>query len=166
MQEHGTSEVIHQAAAHGHEAAHHEAHELPNFITVLKNAFPDAGWTHFLHQWENVIFSFLVAGLICWVAIRAASKKDIVPSGMQNFCEAVVEGIEGFVSGILGSHGRKHVPFLGTIFVYILLMNWSGLIPLMKSPSSAWSTTLAVALVTLVYVQVTGIREQGPVHYL
>jgi F-type H+-transporting ATPase subunit a len=45
-------------------------------------------------------------------------------------------------------------------------MNWSGLVPLMKSPTAVWSTTLAVALVTMVYVQATGIREQGLWHYL
>ncbi|OGW80909.1 MAG: hypothetical protein A2Z83_06525 [Omnitrophica bacterium GWA2_52_8] len=45
-------------------------------------------------------------------------------------------------------------------------MNWSGLIPLSKSPTAAWSTTLALALSTMVYVQFTGIREQGIFHYL
>ena len=45
-------------------------------------------------------------------------------------------------------------------------MNWSGLIPLFKSPTSSWGTTLAVALATTVYVQYTGIREQGLGNYL
>ncbi|HXV27952.1 MAG TPA: F0F1 ATP synthase subunit A, partial [bacterium] len=52
------------------------------------------------------------------------------------------------------------------LFLYILLMNWSGLIPFMKSSTSSWSTTLALALIVMVYVQAIGIREQGLGHYL
>ena len=143
-----------------------QAHELPNFITLLEHFFPNTGWSLFLNQWENVIFSFMAAAFICIVALRAAHKQTLVPQGLQNFAESLVEGISGFVTGILGEHGEEHVPFLGTIFFYILFMNWIGLIPLLKSPTSAWSTTLAVGLSTMVYVQITGIREQGLVNYL
>lgn len=161
MQEHAVANAAHEAASHA------EAHaELPNLLTLLKNFFPDAGWTHLLHRSENVLFSVLAAGLIVFVAIRAAKKKDLIPRGIQNFCEVFVEGIDGFVTGILGEGGRKYVPYLGTVFIYILFMNWSGLIPLMKSSTASWSTTLALALATTVYVQSIGIREQGLGHYL
>ncbi len=153
-------------ADNAHHAAAHEAHELPNFITVLKHYLPDAEWVDFLHQWENIIFALSAAALICFVAITAARKKSMIPDGIQNFVEALVEAINGFVSGILGHHGEKHVPFLGTVFFYILLMNWAGLIPLFKSPTAAWSTTLAVGVATMVYVQFTGIKEQGVFHYI
>ncbi len=164
MQEHQITTAVHETASHG--AAHHEAHELPNFITALNDFFPDAPWVDFLHQWENVVFSLIACFLIAFTAIRAAKKQQVIPQGIQNFCEFVVEAVEGFVTGILGEKGRDHVPFLGTVFIYILLMNWSGLVPLMKSPTSSWSTTLAMALITMVYVQATGIKEQGLGHYL
>ncbi len=154
---------VHAAAAHGTE---HAAHELPNLVTILNEQFPDAGWAHFLHQWENVLFSLTAAFLISFLFISAARKKSLVPRGIQNFVEAIVEGLEGFVCGILGEQGRRHIPFLGTIFLYVLLMNWSGLIPLMKSSTAAWSTTIALAVFTMVYVQVAGIQAQGAVHYL
>ena len=97
---------------------------------------------------------------------RAARKKSVIPHGIQNFCEFVVEGVNGFVTGILGPQGKEHVPFLGTLFIYILLMNWSGLIPLMKSSTASWGTTVALALATTVYVQWAGIRAQGVGRYL
>ena len=154
-----------EAAHHASHAAH-ETHELPNAITLLNHFFPDASWSHFIEQWENVIFALFASLLISFTAIRAAQKKSLVPEGLQNFWEAIVEGVEGFVTGSLGEQGTKFVPFLGALFVYILLMNWSGLIPLMKSPTSSWGTTIAVALATMVYVQYTGIREQGLGPYL
>ena len=52
------------------------------------------------------------------------------------------------------------------MFIYILLQNWLGLIPLMKSPTSAWSTTIALALITTVYIQWVGIKEHGFVNYM
>ena len=161
MQEHAVAHAVQEAASHA------EAHaELPNLVTLLKNLFPDAGWTRFLQQWENVLFSAVAAFFIVSVGIHAARKKNIIPVGIQNFCEIFAEGIEAFVTGILGERGRPYVPFLGTVFIYILLMNWSGLIPLMKSSTASWSTTLALALTVMVYVQSIGIREQGLPHYL
>ena len=77
-----------------------------------------------------------------------------------------MEGLAGFVTGILGPRGMEHVPFLGTMFLYILLQNWLGLIPLMKSPTGVWSTTIALALITTVYIQWVGIKEHGFVNYL
>lgn len=149
-----------------HASAHTEAHELPNLITFLDRHFPDSVFVQFLQHWENILFSLAVAALISFVAIRAAHRQSLIPRGLQNFVEAIVEFVENFVTGILGEQGRRHVPFLGTIFIYILLMNWSGLVPFMKSPTSRWSVTLALALFTMVYIQVSGIRAMGLAHYL
>ena len=140
--------------------------ELPNILTVLEHLFPKSRVIHFLAHWENLVFSFLILGLISYTALRAAQKKSFLPRGIQNLWEIFVEFITSFVTGILGPKGLEHVPYLGTLFIYILLQNWLGMIPFMKSPTSAWSTTIALALITTVYVQYVGIREQGFAHYL
>ena len=151
------------ASAQVHEQA---AEELPNLITILEHFFPRSELVHFLFRWENILFSFLVLGLIAFRFIGAARKNEFLPKGSQNRCEIVIEGVSSFVTGILGPRGIEHVPFLGTLFIYILLDNWLGLLPLMKSPTSAWSTTIALALVTTVYIQWTGIRAHGFVNYI
>lgn len=162
---HSSAHEVVEAVQHA-AAGHHEAHELPNFITVLNSWFPDSAAIHFLHRWENLFFSLIAGSLICFIFIRAARQKNMVPTRLQNFCEVVIDGLAGFVTSILGERGRKYVPFLGTLFLYILVMNWSGLIPLSKSPTAAWSTTVALALSVMVYVQAAGIREQGFGHYI
>jgi F-type H+-transporting ATPase subunit a len=151
-----------QAAA---QAQKHAAEELPNFITLLEHFFPKSHFVHFLFSWENVLFSFLILGFIAIRSISAARKKEFLPKGLQNRWELVFEGLAEFVTSILGPRGIEHVPFLGTMFLYILLQNWLGLIPLMKSPTSAWSTTIAFALITTVYIQWVGIKEHGFVNY-
>ncbi|MFA7255130.1 MAG: F0F1 ATP synthase subunit A [Candidatus Omnitrophota bacterium] len=151
-----------QAVAQVQEKA---AEELPNLITVLEHFFPKSHFVHFLFSWENLIFSFLILGFITLQSIRAARKKAFIPQGLQNRWEIVMEGLAEFVTGILGPRGMEHVPFLGTLFIYILLQNWLGLIPLMKSPTGTWSTTIALALITTVYIQWVGIKEHGFVNY-
>jgi len=154
------------AAAEATRGQEHAAEELPNVITLLEHFFPKSHLVHSMVTWENVLFSLAVLGFISLTALRAARKNSFLPKGVQNVWELIVEGVEGFVTGILGPRGVQHVPFLGTIFIYILLENWLGLIPLMKSPTSAWSTTIALALVTMVYIQWTGIKEHGLANYL
>ena len=140
--------------------------ELPNLVTVLEHLFPKSHFVHFLFTWENLVFSFLVLGFIAVQSIRAARKNEFIPQGLQNRWEIIVEGLAEFVTSILGPRGMEHLPFLGTVFIYILLQNWLGLLPLMKSPTGAWSTTIAMALLTTVYVQWVGIKEHGFVNYL
>lgn len=141
------------------------AEELPNLITILEHFFPKSHFVHFLFSWENLAFSFLVLGFIAFQSIRAARKKEFIPRGLQNRWEIVMEGLAEFVTGILGPRGMEHVPFLGTMFIYILLQNWLGLLPLMKSPTGVWSTTIALALITTAYIQWVGIKEHGFVNY-
>ncbi len=142
------------------------AEELPNLITLLEHFFPKSHFVHWLFRWENIFFSLLVLSFIVIRSIGAARKNEFLPQGLQNRWELVFEGLSGFVTGILGPRGLEHVPFLGTLFLYILLQNWLGLLPFMKSPTSTWSTTIALALITTVYIQGVGIKAHGFVNYV
>ncbi|MCX5800067.1 MAG: F0F1 ATP synthase subunit A [Candidatus Eisenbacteria bacterium] len=140
--------------------------ELPNIVTIIYDKFGSAPFAQFLHHWENVVFSFLIAvflGVLCFLASR---RPRVVPGGLQNLLEMIVEGISNFVCGILGEEGKKYVPFLGTLFIYIFCMNMFGLIPGMKSPSSSINTTAALAITVFIYVQYTGIRNLGVLGYI
>jgi F-type H+-transporting ATPase subunit a len=81
--------------------------------------------------------------------------------------EYAVEMLYDFVVGILGpKYGPRYVPYLGTLFIYILAMNLFGLIPFMDSPTSSLNVTVGLALCTFLYVQYTGIRELGALGYV
>ena len=143
-----------------------EGHELPNFVAVLYSLFETNPVLIFLHKWEAIFFSLLI-GLFLIVMVKLASRnQQMIPGPMQNFFEMIVEGLESFIVGIIGPQGRKFVPFLGTLFLYIYLMNVAGLIPLLKSPTASVNQTIALALCVFVYVQYTGFKELGIVKYL
>lgn len=147
--------------------AHQTQLELPNLVSLLADKIGRA--THLGEQvylWENVVFSLLIVSVISLIAILASRKAKMIPGRLQNAVEIVIGGLDDFICGILGEKGRRYTPFIGTLFIYILCMNLSGIIPLMKSPTSSWSTTLALALCVFVYVQYTGIKELGFLGYL
>jgi F-type H+-transporting ATPase subunit a len=136
--------------------------ELPNIITLISGALKGSPVAKFLITWENIIFSLIVAGIISLVMYLACRKPASKPGGrLWNACEGYAEAVDDFVCGILGPKGRTYTPFIGTLFIYILCMNLSGLIPLIKSPTSSWSITLALALCVFVYVQYTTVKELG-----
>lgn len=139
--------------------------ELQNIIIILYENFGNNPVVKFLHNWENIFFSFLVAIILSLLAYLASRRRELIPSGSQNFMETVVEFFDNFICGILGPNGRHYVPFLGTLFIYIIFMNLFVLIPGMKSPTSSINTTAALAICVFIYVQYTGIRRRGLIGY-
>ena len=141
--------------------------EMPNIFAILAEKFPGNIFFKFAYLWENVSFSLLIVLVLGVLAFFVCRKKSLIPgSRLQVAAELIVGGLDDFVCGIIGPRGRKYTPFIGSLFIYILLMNLSGLIPFMKASTASWSTTLALALCVFFYVQYTAIRELGFLGYL
>ena len=140
---------------------------FPNIIAIIAGANHGKPWADFLHHYEILVFSLLVALLLVLVAFLASRRPQMVPTGLQNLVETIVEGLSGFITGILGpKHGPRFVPFLGTLFLYIIAMNLFGLIPFMHSPTASLNVTVALALTVFVYVQYIGFKELGPLGWI
>ena len=160
--------AVEHAVHHTAEAVEHAGGipELPNLVTLLKVYWHDAPAVAWLHHWENLFFALIVALGLSYMAWRHGRKPSTIPSGWQNLMELLVEGIDQFVQRVIGPSGRRHTPFIGTLFLYIWLMNLSVLIPGMKSSTSSLNTTVGLALVVFGYVQWIGLTTQGPLKYL
>ena len=79
---------------------------------------------------NSMLMVWLVAGAIIAVAQLATRRMSLIPSGLQNTIEWLVENLYEFLEGILGKHLVKRTFwFFGTIFILILFVNWAGLIP-------------------------------------
>ncbi|MDD5128410.1 MAG: F0F1 ATP synthase subunit A [Candidatus Omnitrophica bacterium] len=141
--------------------------ELPNIFTILADKFPGNPFFKFIHLWENVGFSLFIVLILGILGFFACRRKGLIPATrLQTAVEMIVEGLDDFVCGIMGPKGKRFTPFIGTLFIYILCMNLSGLIPFIKSSTASWSTTLALALCVFFYVQYTAIKELGFLGYL
>jgi len=141
--------------------------ELANLVAIIAEKLgASSPIAKYLYLWENVIFSLIIVGIISLIAFLATRKTKLIPEGLQNVCEVIVAGLDDFVCGVLGPQGRKYTPFIGTLFIYIIFMNLFGLIPFMKSPTSSWSTTLALGLCVFIYVQYSALKQMGFLGYI
>jgi F-type H+-transporting ATPase subunit a len=162
------------AAQEGHDAAAPEAHDgaaiehLPNWVILLNDYFPHNPVVHWMHENEVLVFAW-VAGLVfflySWLAMRR-SRQSLVPGPLQNSLEWMVESMESVTGGMLGRHNHRYFPYIMAIFFYILSANLIGIVPGFKSSTDTLDATLALALVTFLYVQWSGIRNLGPLGYL
>jgi len=148
------------------EAAHGPAHELLSLIGFILHFVPDGPVKSFIHDWEGMIYASLLGALIIFLARKAAKNPTMVPGKLQNIAEMVVDGLSNFICSILGPDGRKHVPFLGSLFVYILAMNLNGIVPFGKSPTASPNTTVALALMVFLYANFYGFKMNGPLGYI
>lgn len=168
--------ILLQEGGHGGGAAHHEPPRT--IFTPLWEAIRTTQlgeWYGFnetrnnLGQfWFDAIgFSILSAALLILGAFLATRRYSRVPKGLQNVFEWAVGLLRGLVHGFIpGAQGDKHVPYLGTVFLFIFIMNMMGLIPGFRSPTMTLSTTAALGITTFVMVQGYAIRAVGTVSYL
>lgn len=162
-----TAEAGQGEAAHGEEGKGEsgEAH-LPNWITIANDYAPNNPVVHWMHENEFLVFAWL-AGAIFLILVKVVMKRSApVPGHLQNAIEWIVESMEDVCGGMLGKHLPKYFPFIMAIFFYILFMNLIGIIPGFKSSTSNVDVTLALALVTFLSVQVSGMINLGPLGYL
>jgi len=161
----------HEAAQGQHAEEHKEsgAPELPNIVTYLEAMYegkPTPTWLHLVKEWENVLYALLAAIILIVVFGSAAKPKALIPGPFQNAAEALLGGLHDFFLGVLGPSGKPYVPFVGSLMLYIVTMNWMGMVPFLKSPSTSLNTTFALALCVFVYVQYIGITRNGLAGYL
>jgi F-type H+-transporting ATPase subunit a len=155
----------------GQQAPPHEgasAPEIANVISVLeKTPLKDTAFVRNLYRWENSFFTFFLVIVISIIVIKGTRRRRLIPAGLQNFIEFVVESLDNFLSDVLGkNNARRFLPYLGSLFIFILANNLLGLVPLFKSPTSSFRTTVALGIITFFYVQYTAVRTNGVFGYL
>ncbi|MBF0594651.1 MAG: F0F1 ATP synthase subunit A [Candidatus Omnitrophica bacterium] len=135
--------------------------EFPHIVGIIAELNSSNAFGHFLQRWETAIYSLLVITLLSLASYFATRKMEYSPGRFQSGAELLVSFIDDFVCSILGTRGRHYTAFIGTLFIYILAMNYIGLIPFFKSPTADLSTTVGLALIVFFYIQYTGFRELG-----
>ena len=134
---------------------------------------------------NTLLMSWIAMAVLILVSVLATRKLKLIPNGIQNFVEAIIEFILDFISQITGDRkeAEKFFPLITTIFVFILLSNWLGLVPgvgtigffevahagsseqvfvpLFRSTNSDLNMTLALAIVSVLATQIFGIITIG-----
>lgn len=132
---------------------------------------------------SHILTAWLVMLVLVVFAILATRSMKLVPSGLQNFAEVIVEGLVGLIEQTAGPRGRAFAPVVMTAFLFILTANWLGTLPvienihvvneanhtevaLLKSPNSSLNVTASMAIIVFLLSQVFAIKTNGIVGYL
>jgi F-type H+-transporting ATPase subunit a len=111
--------------------------------------------------------------IVALVAFLATRKMEVRPTGLQNAFEFLVEFAYNFFGEVMDNPkvARRVGPILASFFIFILVCNYSGIVPGagalngFQPPTANWNATLGLALVCVGIVQYTGFKENG-LHYL
>ena len=82
-------------------------------------------------QWltNSVLMTIIVDIVLIILALATRFSLKEIPSGLQNVMEAVIETLYGLAESVAGRNAAKFFPWAATLFLFIILSNWSGLIP-------------------------------------
>ena len=105
----------------------------------------------------------LVLGVFSWLATR---RLTLDPGRLQTVLEGVVTAIEAAIDNVLPKRAQLLLPFIATLWIYILTANLLGLIPELHSPTGNLSVTAGLALLVFFSVHWFGIRSEGLHRYL
>lgn len=113
----------------------------------------------------EVVMMWVILAIVTLLSLLATRKRKERPGIFQNIMETGVAWLDGFFSGILGKErGRKYLPFLGSLFIFILFSNYSGLFPgvgmtdYLKAPTASLSVGLTLGLIAFLFLQAAGLR--------
>lgn len=115
---------------------------------------------------STVVTTWLITVVIAVLSIVIKFRLKPSPGRIQIVIEGVVSAIEGAVKTAAPGHARQIMPFIGSLWIYLVIANLVGLIPGMHSPTRDFSATAALAFLVFLSVHWFGIRSQGLKNYL
>jgi F-type H+-transporting ATPase subunit a len=173
-------DTLHGAAAAGHAQEAHGAEEGVDIVHHLADAntieFPPFGEIHLpeIHLFgldlsitKYTVYMWLAAALLLLVLLPMARRRGGVYHGLFNAFEALIVYVrDEIVYANLGrEEGRPYVPFIATLFFFILFMNLLGLVPYGATPTGNLAVTGVLALFAMAAIEISGIVANGPVRY-
>jgi F-type H+-transporting ATPase subunit a len=186
--EHGAAAGEHAAAAGGHGGGHDESlggvmmHHVADGSVIEFPGVCHGGFAWNCHvdlkevfgnslvfgkvdmtPTKHVVMMWIASALLLLVVFGALRKKAIVPKGLYNFVEMLVQFVrnEIAVKNIGAADADRFVPYLVTAFFFILFMNLFGLVPYAGTATANINVTVMLALFTFFVTQYAAIKAMG-----
>ncbi|MDD4802742.1 MAG: F0F1 ATP synthase subunit A [Syntrophomonas sp.] len=121
-----------------------------------------------------IVTQWVLIVLIGLIAFCSTRKMKVIPTGLQNAFEMIIVWTYDLFGQIMSKEhvAKRWTPLLSTFFLFILVSNYSGMIPGsshiegFQAPTSNWNVTMTLALITVFAVQIAGLSEHGIGGYL
>ncbi|UCE41964.1 MAG: F0F1 ATP synthase subunit A [Candidatus Aminicenantes bacterium] len=115
---------------------------------------------------DYVVMSVIAAGLLILFFSLSSRKPSLIPSKIQSVLELIIQFFESLLNDLIGKEGKKYLPLVGTVGLFILVCNLMGLVPGFMSPTSKLNVTAGCAVTVFLYYHWQGIKSQGLFKYL
>ncbi len=119
--------------------------------------FGQTVWITTTHVCVLIVFLIIIG--FCIAANRAIKHATEVPGAFQNVVELIVEMLDGMVSGVMGPQAVRFRNYIGTIFIFILFSNISGLLGL-RPPTADYGVTFALGIITFTLIHFNKFKYQ------
>lgn len=138
---------------------------------------------------DSIVMMWIIMAVLIVLSIIFTRNLKTVPAGKQNIAEIIVETVTKLIKNIMGEHGRDFVPYFGTILLFLVFANVSGIFNIFPTaadlykitglgffgglpkfsidpPTKDLNVTVTMALMTVSLVALSGIRYKGPKGFL
>lgn len=129
---------------------------------------------------NSLLMTWVVMGMLFVLAIASARKLSLIPNYLQSIVEIVIEGLYSFFSTVVGHHVKMIFPLVASLFLFIIVSNWVGLlpgvgtigfteqvahgtefVPLLRGPTADLNMTIALAIIAVIAMQYFGFKTLG-----
>ena len=109
---------------------------------------------------SSVVVTWMIMAVLVLGSIVFVRNLEMIPTGVQNYLETVVGWLNEFFEDILGKEGRRYIPYLGTVALYIACANLIGLFGVVP-PTKDLNVTAALGIMSIVVIEYAGIKAKG-----
>ena len=142
---------------------------LPDFQNVSRwnlDGTPQGESTFWSLNRDSTVMMILIDILLVVTAYFAVRKLSSVPGRLQNVFELLVDMFKGLVEQTLGEHGKRHLPMLGSLFLFLWIANIIGTLPFAVEPTRDLNVTIGHMIAVIFVVHFEAIRVKGIGSYL
>lgn len=133
--------------------------DVNQYTFAIKGVNFTVNVTTLVMTWIVMAFLLLLAGLF-------TRRLSLIPTRAQAVGELIVESFQNLLNDTMGEKGKIYLPLIATIFLFVCLCNWIGVVPILKSPTQDLNTTLGLGLLVLVVAHISGILTKGFFGYI
>lgn len=110
---------------------------------------------------ESIVVTWIIIGVLTLLAILFVRNLRVEnPGKKQIVLETAIGGMYHFFEDSMGSHGKRYIPYMITVGLYIGVANLIGLFGF-KPPTKDMNVTIALALMSILLIEIAGVMQKG-----
>ena len=113
-----------------------------------------------------VVTTWVIIAVLALVSRFVTRRLSMAPNNRQAVVEGIVTGITSQIEDVIRKNARPFLPLVGTLFIFLVVANLSGVLPGIEAPTGKIETSAALAIIVFFSVHYFGIRARGLSGYL